>query len=106
MNEITEVNESIQLIQKDLGLEENIVIEDSKEPFERLEVWLEKQIRKQLDTQFSILLNALYRIDIPEQRVKEILELSAPDEVALNLARAIIDRERQKVITRRQYRQP
>lgn len=105
MDEFTLASHSLQLIQKDLGLEENINLERANEPFERLIEFLEKRIKFLLDTDFSGLLSALYRIDIPENKVKEILELSTPQNLARALTMAIIEREKQKVITRQQYRQ-
>ena len=46
-------------------------------------------------------MNGLYRIDVDENKVKLAL---TTDDVAENIAKLIIERELQKVETRRKYR--
>lgn len=104
LNDDTIVKQSYQLIHKDLGLEEEWECEDSENTFSRLEDFLTYQIKNLLDHDFNRLLNAFYRIDIPEKKVKEILTSSEPELVARDLAVLIIEREKQKVLTRLKYR--
>ncbi len=104
MNEIKLATDSYELIRRDFGLTSEIEFEDEKNAFKRLEEYLTEQINDMLDHDFNQLLNALYRIDIAEVQVKKLLHESQPKELGLNLARAIIEREKQKVITREQYR--
>ena len=106
MDEVTLAQQSYQLIQKDFGLEENTEIEEAKIAFDWLEDYLTKKVNYLLDHDFNLLLNALYRIDISDDQTKELIHLSEAREVARNIARAIIEREKQKVITRAQYRRP
>lgn len=106
MNEVTLVKESYQLILKDFGLEDDKEIKEVEMAFDWLEDFLVRQVNYLLDHDFNHLLNALYRIDISENQVKNLLELSSSEEIALNIARAIIEREKQKVITRARYRNP
>ncbi len=103
MDEVTLVRSSYQLIRKDLGLEEHLDFKEGENEADRLEDFLTKQVNYLLDHDFNRLLNILYRIDIPENKVKALLQKSAQGEIARNLALAIIKRERQKVITRQQY---
>lgn len=104
MDEVTLVNESYQLVRKDFGLEVEMEFEDMENGFDRLENFLTKQVNELLDHDLTRLLNALYRIDIPEHTAKELLQGSKQGEIARNLAQAIIEREKQKVITRWKYR--
>ncbi len=104
MNEVTLAMESYHLILRDFGLEEDSEIGEAKIAFDWLEEYLTKQINYLLDHDFNRLLNALYRIDISESKMKELLQFSQGDEIARNIAKAIIERERQKVITRQQFR--
>lgn len=102
MNEVTLITKSYQLICKDLGLEEELeMMEESS--FESLTTYLERQINYLLDHDFNRLMNAMYRIDIPDHQVNEMLHSSKQGELALNIAKAIIEREKQKVITRVKY---
>lgn len=105
MNEITLAQESLQLARKDLILEDNLTLEGVPDPFERLHAFLEKQVSWLLDHDFSRLIHALYRIDIPESEVNRLLSESPPGQVAANISAAIIHREKQKVISRQKYRQ-
>ncbi|MEM9324518.1 MAG: hypothetical protein AAGA85_02635 [Bacteroidota bacterium] len=96
------IEDSLQLIKKDLPVESNF---DDRQDYtaDRLLAWLTSEISRMLDEDFGALLNALYRIDVPEQSVKTLLELEAPDQIAPSLARLVMDRQFQKVITRRRY---
>ena len=105
MNEVTLALESYQLILRDFGLEEDREIGEAKIAFDWLEDYLTIQVNHLLDNDLNRLLNALYRIDIAESKTKELLQLSKTDEIARNIAKAIIERERQKVISRQQFRQ-
>jgi len=104
MDEWTLAKESLQLAGKDLALPDGYELESSEDPLGSLQEFLAKQIRYMLDNDLNGLLNALYRVDIPEKRVKQILEVTAPGEIADQLAGAVIEREKQKVITRQQYK--
>ncbi|MEQ8904757.1 hypothetical protein [Ekhidna sp.] len=104
MDEVTLVKQSYQLIRKDLGLEEQMEFQEGENEFDRLEDFLTQQVNYLLDHDLNKLLNALYRIDIPENQVKNLLQQSQQGTIARNMAKAIIERERQKVINRQQYR--
>lgn len=103
MDEVTLVRESYQLVRKDFGLEVEMEFEEGENDFDRLEEWLTVQVNYLLDHDLNRLLNALYRIDIPEQQTKQLLQASKQGEIARNLALAIIEREKQKVATRQKY---
>ena len=60
-------------------------------------------IRSLLDQDMPRLLQALYRIDVAESKVNAILSLAKPELIAPSLAQLIIDREYQKVETRKRY---
>lgn len=72
--------------------------------YEELKRMIAERIRQMLSTNYEQLLNLLYRIDIPESRVAEALSEYPPNEVPEMLAEMIIERQRQKVVTRQQYR--
>lgn len=65
---------------------------------ERIEVLLEDHPRK--------LLTALYVLDISERRFKEDMTAPTPRARARALAQTILERETQKILTRRQYAGP
>ncbi len=104
MNEGTLVRKSYHLILKDFGLEEDSEIMDDKIAFDWLENFLTEQVGYLLDNDLNRLLNALYRIDISEDKAKKLIQLSQNSDIARNISKAIIEREKQKVITRQQFR--
>lgn len=102
-----------QLLAKHFELPENtgdeqvsVVMKDGTNPREYLVQLLTPSIKQMLDQSFDRLLNVLYRIDLPEKKVVEILEESPPDEVANRLSQAIVDRQLEKISLRERYREP
>lgn len=89
------------LVVKDFGLDEKEI--KPVDNFDDLKDQLTKIIRFLLDKDFAKLINACYRIDIAEAKLKEVLHYSAPDQIASNLATLIIDREHQKALLRQKY---
>lgn len=88
-----------QLIVKDLGLnvEEDVKIEGLK----KLHLWLTQEIIILMDRDFQKLLQILYRIDVNEQKAKKALSATDP---ASSIAELIIQRELQKVESRKKYK--
>ena len=89
MDEVTLVKQSYQLIRKDLGLVDAFEFESDQDPFVRLEEFLAKQVNYLLDHDLNKLLNALYRIDIPEGQVKSLLQNTKQGEIAIKISKAI-----------------
>ena len=105
MDEDRIARESLQLIKKDLHLDEELEFEGSEAPIDRLRDYLVFQLQYLINTDFERLINALYRIDLSENVVNKILTTSPSDRMAVDLAEAIIDRTSQKIVTRERYRQ-
>jgi len=104
MDEITLAQESFLLVRKDLGLQDDLSLEGAIDPFDRLQHFLEKRIRNMIDHDFSGLLNALYRVDISEHQLRHLLALTPPEQLAHAITQAVLQREKQKVETRRKYK--
>ena len=71
--------------------------------FDRLLDWLTQQIDHLIDCDYKHLVEALYRIDVPESKISEILNGDVSN-VSRNLAKAILERQMKKAITRIKYR--
>ncbi len=93
--------ESYKLMQKNFELATS---EIESIDFDKLLVFLWKEIIRLLDHDFNQLMNILYRIDVSEIRVKQILQVSKPEELANDLTVEILERMRQKAITRIKYK--
>lgn len=91
--------ETFSLITKDFHLPE--IKEEFSE--EKALAVLTKAISQLMDTNLERLLQVCYRVDLAENKLKQILHESAPDQVAADLAKALWDRQKQKVEIRRRY---
>lgn len=93
------LSDTFSLLAKDFTLPE------IKEGFdeEKAIEFLSKAIFQLLDRDFERLLQICYRIDLGETRLKKILHEAKPDQVASDLARALWERQKQKVEIRRRY---
>ena len=54
---------------------------------------------------FAKLVQILYRMDIPESRLKEMLAANTGHDAGEIIASLIVDREGQKIVSRRQFKQ-
>jgi len=104
MNDEVKLRESALLISKHFGISQN-EFEVEKMDYTFFINNLTRIINYLLEKDFQRLLNGLYRIDVSEQKVNEVLNLSAPGFVAKEVAQLILERELQKVETRLKYRQ-
>ena len=93
------LEQTYQLVSKDFSLPEKI---DEFSEGKAIET-LSKAISQVMDRNLERLLQICYRVDLPENRLKQILHESEPDRVALDLAQALWDRQKQKVEIRRRY---
>lgn len=66
--------------------------------------FLRKRLHYLLDHDMPGLLQALYRMDVDEGRVKEVLAITHPDNMSTELTLLIWERARQKIETRKKYR--
>jgi hypothetical protein len=94
-----ELEISQQLIHKYFGLPS----EDLANEYEAVLEPLKKQIQYLLNEDFQALLNAMYRIDVDENKFKIALEFSRPSQMAENIGRLILDRIVVKAQTRLKY---
>ena len=91
--------ETYSIISKDFQLPE--VKEEFSEE-KAIEI-LSKAISQLMDRNLERLLQICYRVDLSENRLKQILYESEPDRVAFDLAKALWERQKQKVEIRRKY---
>ncbi len=73
-------------------------------PFDLLVEKLAFVINDFLDYDMSKLLNILYKIDVNEQQLKMILSEEQPENIAYKIAVLVVEREKQKVLTREKYK--
>ena len=88
----------LELVKKDFNLE---ITSSGIATHQDLKESLSKLIQYLIEHDFERLLSGLYRIDVSEKKVKEAM--ASGSEVAGKITQLIIDRELQKVVTRKKY---
>ncbi len=69
-----------------------------------LETVLAKKVNALIEGNFDQLLQLLYRIDINEQRLRRLLLENEGEDAGLIIARLIVQRQWEKIESRRKYR--
>lgn len=95
--------EALTLVGHDLNLSDEIT-NLSHENIEQFRQWLANQIAYKMETDMEGFLQALYRIDISEKKAMQALSNQTELPPALALADLVIEREIQKINTRRWYK--
>ena len=72
----------------------------------QMEEYLAEKLNQMIRADFSALVQLLYRIDINENRLRQLLQVNAGEDAGKIIARLIIERQWQKIQTRRQYPPP
>jgi hypothetical protein len=70
----------------------------------QLEVLLAEKLNALIRTDFGALVQLLYRIDINEKRLREVLKVNAGEDAGKIIAGLIMERQWQKIETRRQFK--
>lgn len=76
---------------------------DEQRQLAALKKLLSKRIGEMIDHEFPNFVNALYRMDIDEAKVKQALAKQPFSEALDEVAEMIIQRQIKKIITRKQY---
>jgi len=70
----------------------------------QLEALLAERFNTLIRENFSALVQFLYRMDISETRLRDLLKLDAGQDAGVIIARLVIERQQQKILTRRQFK--
>ena len=70
-----------------------------------LEALLAEKINVLIQRDFVALIQLLYRIDVPEQKLRRMLEDDSGEDAGRLIARLIMERQWQKIESRRRYKQ-
>ena len=58
-----------------------------------------------IDSRMEFLLSLMYRLDIDETKVNQALSPANPEPANVSLARIVLDRQKQRIFTKRFYKQ-
>lgn len=73
-------------------------------PEDALETQLAEKINTLIQRDFGALVQLLYRIDVPEQKLRRMLEANSGEDAGRLIARLIMERQWQKIESRRKYK--
>ncbi|MCB0509501.1 MAG: hypothetical protein H6579_00590 [Chitinophagales bacterium] len=90
-------------LQKSLQLREDLLFKIEDE--EALLLLIEQLVQELIDKDFERFLRLLYRIDLDENKVKEKIAASEPEKATRGIAEMILNREKEKVASRAQYKE-
>ena len=86
---LEEISKELEVIVKDHSITKQILIE---------------KINDLVNTHFQKLVSILYRMDVSETKLKQLLNENAGTNAALIITDLIIERQEQKIISRQQFR--
>lgn len=66
---------------------------------------LAEQVAYMIDYQLEVLLSLMYRLDVDERKVSAALSPVAPEAPAIAIARLVLERQKQRIFTKQQYKQ-
>ena len=81
------------------------VVDDYSKDIEALKNHLSQKVAEMMEKDFDRFLNNMYRIDVSEIRVKQILKESSFGSIPEKLAELIIERQVQRIKTQRLYKE-
>lgn len=98
-NELTQDLERLYGLSADVGKPERLESMSEAD----LEALLAKRINTMIRDDFAGLVQLLYRIDVNEVRLRQLLRSKPREDAGKLIAPLIIERQCQKIVTRRQY---
>lgn len=108
MSEYNQFTETALTIRNQFEIEKELDFQklDKVQQFEQLKKLLASKLTQMIDHEFDKFINTLYRIDVNESKVKEILADEPMDKAIELIADLIIHRQMEKAITRKKYAPP
>lgn len=93
--------QTAELIARDFGLEMG------SDPIseEELLLLVANEVAYMLEHRIDFLMSLLYRLDVEEHKINHALAPWCNEPANIALAKLIVDRQRQRIITKRQYKQ-
>lgn len=89
-------------VQNSLQLRPDLVEKVSND--EELLKLIEELVTELVNHDFERLLLMLYRLDVSEQKVKQAIDAAGPANASRNIAELILAREKEKAVSREQYK--
>ncbi|MVT06901.1 hypothetical protein [Chitinophaga tropicalis] len=98
---ITLLPETVSQLAEDASLKLNPQIS-----YEALETLLAQQLEIMISNNFQQFVLLLYKIDVAEQKVRDVLAADLSPEVYRKIAAMLIERQQEKIISRKTHSKP
>lgn len=107
MNEKNEIVSLQKIVEKDFvdSSFKTLIPSNNFEKLEEFRKYLITRLKALLENNYDLLVNALYRIDVNEEKLSELFSGKSRDNIPEKLADLIIERQLQKIRFRQQYRE-
>ncbi len=102
MSEVDIYSELVNTLNKDFSLDETNL--PAKDDIEFIRVYLVEKIKELMARDYGRFINNLYRIDVDEKKVSEIMYDRNKSAIPARLADLIIERQLLRIKTRMMYR--
>lgn len=96
--------DTLALITRDFELEE--VPEEETITEEELLRLLSNRVAWMIEHEIEVLFSTLYRMDVEQSLVEGALHPNAPEPPNIGIARLILERQKQRVYTKKHFKQP
>jgi hypothetical protein len=83
---------------------ESLIPEIDSRTLEEFKAYLTEKLSYLLDNKYNTLINILYRIDVNEEKLRELFAVRNRENIPYELAELIIERSLQKVKFRQKYK--
>ncbi|HHH50035.1 MAG TPA: hypothetical protein ENK52_03545 [Saprospiraceae bacterium] len=93
--------ETQSLIARDFEIE----IGEESMTDEQLFDLLADHIAYMIEYRIDFLLSLMYRLDVSERKINQALSPAAPDPANIGLAKLVIERQKQRIFTKKHYKQ-
>ena len=105
-NEKQNTDELSKFISRDFKVNENesLIPTGDFRTLEEFKIYLTQKVQSLLDNNYDILLNTLYRIDVPEDKLIKLFRDKKRENISGKIADLIIERSLQKVRLRQKYK--
>ena len=100
------IGEVSEFVSKDFEIAENesLIPAGNFKTLEEFKLYLTEKVRDLLDNKYDTLINILYRIDVPEDKLIKVLKDKRGEIIPAAIAELIIERSLQKVRLRQKYK--
>lgn len=105
MTDTNDATHALKGLATTLGFDADEHLIDATLRLEDVKAFLVPRIAEMLNRNPAHLMSILYRVDVAEPRVQQVLQQSPPERIPHDLADLLIERQLQKVRMRRQYAQ-